>query len=164
VTNRIRSFDPIVDENSWVIILGTIPGPESLRRGEYYANKRNQFWKIIYGVFGKKPHSTYQQKIEFLKRKGVALWDVLQSCERVGASDSKITNEKPNDIEGLLRKNPGIRAIFFNGKKSEELFQKLTASNTLTIKHKTLPSSSPANTKSLDGKIIEWERVKELLI
>jgi len=160
----IHSFDPIIDDNSRVLILGSMPGKISLEKGEYYAHSRNTFWKLIYSIFGAQPDQTYEEKKSFLKLRKIALWDVIKECYRSGSSDSKIINPIINDFEGLLARNPNIRYILFNGKKAESLFKR----NVVNIaKYQiilfTLPSSSPANASiSLNNKMETWNQIKEL--
>ncbi len=118
----IKSLDPVVDDQSKVLVLGTMPGEESLRLQQYYANPRNQFWRIIHGIFGNEPDPTYKQRITFLRQKGIALWDVLSECERVGSSDSAIRNGKPNDFKQFLTRYPSIKCLALNGGKAADLF------------------------------------------
>jgi methylated-DNA-[protein]-cysteine S-methyltransferase len=164
MAKRVRSLDPIIDKNSRVLILGTMPGPESLRRKRYYANPGNQFWKIIYRVLDESedPPSEYEQKIEFLRENGIALWDVLKSCEREGASDSMISNGQPNDFGSLPRDCPGLKRIFFNGKKAEHLFKNYGCAE--LVKSKRLPSTSSANARmSAEEKIRCWRVIRDFL-
>ena len=116
--NRISSFDPIVSEDSKILILGSVPGAKSLEMEEYYAHPQNQFWKIIFHLFNENLTSDYGEKLEFLKRNNIALWDVIDTCERKGSLDSEIRNEEANDIQQLLQNYPSIKAIFCNGQKS----------------------------------------------
>jgi len=160
----IHSFDPIIDDNSRVLILGSMPGKISLEKGEYYAHSRNMFWKLIYSIFGAQPDQTYEEKESFLKSKKIALWDVIKECDRSGSSDSKIINSIIHDFEGLLARNPNIRYILFNGKKAESLFKRNVVNITkFQIILFTLPSSSPANASiSLNNKMETWNQIKEL--
>jgi TDG/mug DNA glycosylase family protein len=160
----IHSFDPIIDDNSRVLILGSMPGKISLEKGEYYAHSRNTFWKLIYSIFGAQPDQTYEEKKSFLKLRKIALWDVIKECYRSGSSDSKIINPIINDFEGLLARNPNIRYILFNGKKAESLFKRNVVNITkYQIILFTLPSSSPANASiSLNNKMETWSQIKEL--
>ncbi len=161
----IKSFEPIIDNNSRVLILGTMPGPESLRKEQYYANPRNQFWKIIYRILNGRdePPSDYKERINFLKEKGIALWDVLKSCEREGASDSKIRNGKPNNFKSLLREYPNLQRIFFNGRDARELFKKVSGIDPNLVDEDPLPSTSQRNTQALELKVKEWKRIKDFL-
>ena len=166
MAKRVRSFDPMIDENSRVLILGTMPGPESLRKKQYYANPGNQFWKILYRILGEsnQPPSDYEERINFLRRKGIALWDVLESCEREGANDSKIKRGKPNDFGRLPRACPRLKRIFFNGKTAEYLFRKYGCPEFGTAQPERLPSTSSANARmTLDEKIRCWGVIKDFL-
>jgi hypoxanthine-DNA glycosylase len=161
MAKRVRSLDPVIDENSRVLILGTMPGPNSLEKREYYANPRNQFWKIIYRVMDKseEPASGYEEKIKFLREKGIALWDVLESCEREGASDSIIRNGQPNDFKALLRQYPNLQRIFFNGVQAKKLFGKVDGIDPNLVNEKPLPSTSPRNTQALELKTEKWKGI-----
>ncbi|MDV3426481.1 MAG: DNA-deoxyinosine glycosylase [Bacillota bacterium] len=97
----IRSFDPIADENSKLLILGTMPGAESLRKQQYYGYDRNQFWKIMFSVFQEDFKENYDEKKKLLLENGAALWDVIKNCERENSSDSKIKRPEANDISSL---------------------------------------------------------------
>ena len=160
----IKSFEPIIDKNSRVLILGTMPGPESLRKKQYYANPRNQFWKIMYRILNGRdePPSDYEERIKTLRKYGIGLWDVLESCEREGANDSKIKNGEPNDFKTRLRKSPNLRCIFFNGKKAEQCFKKYGCPE--DVERMGLPSTSSANTRmTVDEKVRCWLVIKDFL-
>jgi hypoxanthine-DNA glycosylase len=161
----IHSFDPLIDDNPRVLILGSMPGKYSLEKGEFYAYPRNLFWTLIYSIFGVQPDHTYEEKKSFLKSKKIALWDVIKECSRSGSSDFNIINPIINDFEGLLVHYPNIRSIFLNGKKAESLFTRnvnnIAKYNVSLFK---LPSSSPANASiSLDKKLKAWNLIKELI-
>src|SRR3954464_11650666 len=96
--NRKLGLPPVADENSRVLVLGSLPGDESLRLQQYYANPSNQFWSLLEGVFGAPVGSDYDERLRFLANHRVALWDVLQSAERRGSGDDAITRERPNDF------------------------------------------------------------------
>jgi hypoxanthine-DNA glycosylase len=93
---------PIIGERSRILILGTLPGNESLRREQYYANSSNQLWKLLVAVYGEAIGEDYSQRVEFLHRRRLALWDVLRSAERAGSSDRRIKNPVANDFSDLL--------------------------------------------------------------
>ena len=152
------SFDPIVDGNSEALVLGTLPGPESLRLGQYYANPNNQFWKIIHLVFGEDQVSTvYNEKVDFLLEHKIALWDVFHSAERVGALDADIKNAVPNDIPGLVKQYPGITRVLLNGKTAEKVYRKHFPA--VTIDALYVPSTSPAYAKMpLEDKLNAWSQ------
>ena len=152
----LYSFEPVIDSASELLILGTLPGPESLRMGQYYANPGNQFWKIIYNVFNETGvNPVYKERLLFLLDHGIALWDVFHSAERKGALDADIRNETPNDIPGLLAAYPRIKRILVNGRKAEKSFWKYFPCVKVDVVY--VPSTSPAYAKmSFAEKINEW--------
>src|SRR5271166_7140018 len=97
-----RSFPPVVDARACVLVLGTLPGEESLRRGEYYAHPRNLFWPIIFALFGEPPALSYAERLTFLTAHRIAAWDVCELGDREKSADSKIRLERPNTIDRLL--------------------------------------------------------------
>ena len=146
-----ESFPPLVDEYSEILILGTMPGDESLRINQYYASPNNSFWKIMSVLFNEgKSFQDYEEKVNCLKKNHVALWDVFSFCEREGSADSNIQGEKLNDIEGLLKQYPHIKKIVFNG-------QKAAKSYTPCIAYAIAESTSNANAKKMDVKVKDWK-------
>ena len=121
----VEGFEPIIDENCEILILGTMPGAESLIKQEYYAFERNQFWRIIFSIFGKEIADNYESKKVVLLNNNIAIWDVLASCDRENSSDSNIRNAVVNDFRGLFSKYSNLKNIYFNGKKAESLYRKL---------------------------------------
>ena len=159
-----KSFAPIINQQSTLLILGSMPGMESLRLNQYYANPRNHFWQILYKVFDAEPGDIrdYQEKISFALGKGIALWDVIQSCRREGSLDTAIQDEVVNEFGRLFSQYPGIRYVFFNGAKAYETFRKKVGMNAFPcLIYKKLPSSSPAHTISLEKKLKEWSILKD---
>lgn len=162
VKKKLYSFKPVADRRSRVLILGTMPGPEALRRKEYYGFPGNHFWPILQALFGAgdRPLS-YPEKLRLVKKNRVALWDTIGSCERVGAADGAIRCVVPNDIPGLLKKYPGIRKIFVNGKLAEKLFR-LHFGGKVELPASYLPSTSPAHASmSFREKLRKWEEVRK---
>lgn len=140
-----RSFPPIVGRNPKILILGSMPGVESLRRRQYYAHPRNQFWRLVGDALGEEFEGlSYRRKIAALKRRGVALWDTIADCERPGSLDARIRRERPNDVAGFVRRF-GVRAVLLNGGKARQMFLRhaaaLLPAGVLVV---ALPSSSPA--------------------
>lgn len=162
----IEGLDPIINYNAKLLILGSMPGTESLRKNEYYANSRNQFWKVIYSIFDTEFETSYIARISFLKDRQIALWDVIKSCEREGSSDSKISNIHTNDLAALLTNYPKVRNLCFNGQKAFNVFKKEVELNTsFEVTMRVLPSTSPANARmSFEAKIREWAIIKTLLL
>lgn len=156
----LYSFPSISDVNAKILILGTMPGVQSLQAGEYYGNNRNHFWKILFTLF-EEPFSTdYTTKKELLLQHKIALWDVLQACKREGSLDSAIEEEVPNDFTGFLAAHPAIEHIFFNGQKAAAYFKKYVKTAKAYQLH-TLPSTSPANAgKNFEAKLEEWKVVR----
>ena len=160
---KIEGLAPVVNEHSRVLILGTMPSVESLRKQAYYGNDRNLFWKLMAEVTDKEVPLDYEGKKEFLLENGIALWDMCHTCLREGSLDSAISEETPNDIPSFVQKHPGIKAIAFNGKASARLFAKYFGS-IQGIDLYSMPSTSPANAGIIwETKVGEWSKLKEYL-
>ena len=158
-----RSFPPIADKRSKVLILGTMPGPEALRRGQYYGFPGNQFWGIISEVLGEAKPESYRERVRMLKRHRVALWDTLKACVRPGALDSSIRAPRPTDVPGLLKKFPGIRLVFVNGGGAQAYYKRFFAPQ-VSLHVRRLPSTSPAYASlSRRRKLSRWKAVAEAL-
>ena len=157
--NRIFSFPPIVFNDSKILILGSVPGVKSLEMQEYYAHPQNKFWKILFKIFNENFTEIYSEKLEFLKKNKIAVWDVIDSCERVGSLDTKIKNEESNDILKLIEEFPNIEAIFCNGGKSFKNLQKIVGKN-VEVPIYLLPSTSPLHTISFERKLMDWSIIK----
>lgn len=146
---RIHSFPPIEDANATVLILGSMPGKESLRAGQYYAHRRNTFWTIMGELIGAVPSLPYVARTGMLKSAGIALWDVLASCTRDGSLDSAIdtASTSPNDFASFFLAHPGITQVFFNGATAEKCFRILVQPSLAprSLHYQRLPSTSPAN-------------------
>jgi TDG/mug DNA glycosylase family protein len=167
--NVKKGFPPIANKWAEVLILGSMPGEESLRKNEYYANPRNIFWRIMAALFGFGQDTSYEERIRILKKNEIALWDVMKSCERRGSLDSAIKDSAiiENDFVSFYRSHPKIRYVFFNGAKSEReykkrVLQKLSNKGKEIICYR-LPSTSPAMARlSFDEKLIEWSKIKRI--
>ena len=157
--NRISSFPPIIDDVSKILILGSIPGVKSLEKQQYYAHPQNAFWKIIFTLLEEEFTENYAERTQVLKKHHIALWDVIDSCERKGSLDSEIRNEEANQIAELLDKHPNIQAVFCNGGKSYKNLQKILGKD-FKIPIFLLPSTSPLHTVSLEKKLEDWEKIK----
>lgn len=159
MSNRISSFPPIIDTHSEILILGSVPGVKSLEKQQYYAHPQNKFWKIIFELLEEHFTDDYSARIEVLRKHHIALWDVIDSCERKGSLDSEIRNEEANRIGALLENYPNIRAIFCNGGKSYRNLQKILGKD-YKIPVSLLPSTSPLHTVSFEKKLEEWRKIK----
>ncbi|MDR1091634.1 MAG: DNA-deoxyinosine glycosylase [Prevotella sp.] len=158
---RKIAFGPVADNKSRILILGTMPSEESLRKQERYGHKSNQFWKIVFTLFNKTLPDNYDEKIKLLTDNHIAIWDVLHSCEGSGSLDSNIKNEKPNDFKKFFKQYPQIRHIFFTGKKAEEFYKKYVGFDKERT-YTTLPSPSSANAgMTLNEKIEKWKILKD---
>lgn len=159
MSNRISSFPPIITETSKILILGSVPGVKSLQMQQYYAHPQNHFWKIIFELLDEDFTEDYLAKTEIIRKNNIALWDVIDTCEREGSLDTKIRNEEHNDITKMLRDHPAIRAIFCNGQKSFKNLKKILGTES-EIPVFVLPSTSPLHTIPFDKKLNGWEIIK----
>lgn len=136
-------FEPVFNEESRILILGTMPSPKSRELGFYYGHPRNRFWPVMADVMGEVYPATIEEKIAFCHRNRIAVWDVLKSCEISGADDNSIKNPVANDMNEILAHAP-VQAIFATGTKASTLYQKYCFPHTGTPVIR-LPSTSPAN-------------------
>ena len=160
--NNCKSFKPSIDNNSKILILGSMPGVKSLEEQQYYAHPQNRFWKVMGAICNESElyGFDYNMKLQTLLKNKIALWDTLKSCKRDGSLDSDIQNETPNDIRKLLKKYPNIQIICLNGNKSYSAFKKYFPDLSGKLSCNKMPSTSPANARySLDTLINEWSEV-----
>lgn len=162
MADRISSFAPIISTTSRILILGSVPGVKSLEMQQYYAHPQNQFWKIVFELIGEDFSKDYETRIETIRKNNIALWDVIDTCEREGSLDTKIRNEEHNDITKILNDHPSISVIFCNGQKSFKNLKKILGEES-EIPVFVLPSTSPLHTISFDKKLKEWEIIKTFL-
>lgn len=162
MADRISSFAPIISTTSKILILGSVPGVKSLEMQQYYAHPQNQFWKIVFELLGEDFSKDYETRIETIRKNNIALWDVIDTCEREGSLDTKIRNEEHNDITKMLNNHPSINVIFCNGQKSFKNLKKILGKES-EIPVFVLPSTSPLHTISFDKKLKEWEIIKTFL-
>ncbi len=150
---------PIATKNCQVLILGTMPGEQSLLQQQYYANKGNHFWRILFQVFDQEFSTDYEIRKKLILKNNLALWDVLYSCEREGSLDSKIKNEIPNNFSDFLKKHSQISTIVFSSKAAAVYFKKYV-SPLPCLNYVTLPSPSGANAHlSLSQKTDLWQEL-----
>jgi len=164
-------FPPIARPDAAILILGSMPGEESLRKKQYYAHPRNSFWPIMEKLFSTGDTLGYDSRVLILLDNRIALWDVLYSCRRPGSLDSAIRDETivTNDFETFFQQYREIRRIFFNGARAEQEFNRkvlprlnMVASN---FTRERLPSTSPAMASlTLEEKAASWEAVINTLI
>jgi hypoxanthine-DNA glycosylase len=148
---RIRSFPPIAGRNARILILGSMPGAESLRSRQYYAHPHNAFWPIMGALLGFDARAPYARRARSLKAARIALWDVLHSCTREGSLDTRIEDETANDFAVFFRNHPALTHVFFNGAKAEASFRRHVqprlggALRGRALRLVRLPSTSPAH-------------------
>ncbi|MEC4113076.1 DNA-deoxyinosine glycosylase [Myroides pelagicus] len=140
-----------------------MPSIKSLAHEEYYGNRQNVFWKLMFAVFDENFSDDYTLKLQLIKRNHIGLWDVLQSCERKSSLDSDIINEVPNDIQALIEQYPTIKTLVFSSQKACQYFRKYIG-KIEGIQLVTLPSPSGANARmSFVEKLNYWKVLKTLL-
>ena len=166
MSKRIRSFDPVASSNARILILGSMPGERSLEAAQYYAHPRNAFWKIMQEVADVDSSAPYEQRLESLKERGIALWDVLHSCHREGSLDAAIKSGsvKINDFAAFFREHPKIRIVLLNGGTAERYYERyvLPGLKDAKIKHIRMPSTSPAHAAvSFELKTKAWRLALE---
>lgn len=138
-----HEFEPVYNADSRILILGSFPSVKSRENSFYYGHPKNRFWRMLSAVFGQREPETVDGKKAFLLANGLAVWDVIDTCEIAGSSDSSIRNVKVNDMERIL-KEAGIEKILLNGAKAYELFVRYCRAEHMPP-IKKLPSTSPAN-------------------
>lgn len=119
----IHPFEPVYDENSEILILGTFPSVKSRQTDFYYGHPQNRFWRVLARLTGEETPESIEEKRSLLLRHRIALWDVLQSCDIRGSSDSSIRNAEPADIRRILE-TAKIKSIYANGGKAAQLYRK----------------------------------------
>jgi hypoxanthine-DNA glycosylase len=158
---RVRSFPPIVPEGARIMILGSMPGAQSLKEHRYYANERNYLWRILYGLYGLEPEPAYEDRLAYAASRGIGLWDMIGTCLREGSLDMNIRDAVPNDLPGLAAQHPSLKALAFNGTKSCEIYRKHFDGHP-GLAHLSLlrlPSSSPIPTpamRNLEDRLEAW--------
>lgn len=159
-----KAFPPIIHDDSTILILGTMPGEKSLELQQYYGNRGNQFWKIMFAIFNEPFTLDYTLRKELLSKNNIALWDVLKHCEREGSLDSKIKNEIPNGFDQLYKSYPKIKHVFFSSKNAAAYYDKYVGRKK-NVHYDVLPSPSGANaTKTYAEKLEIWqEKIMPLL-
>ena len=153
---------PVYDEHSRILILGSFPSVRSRETGFYYGHERNRFWAVLSGLLNEPLPTSIDEKKQMLLKHGIALWDVIGSCNIVGSSDAKITNAVVNDLHPILD-TANIRCIFINGTQAYRLYEKYMQPLT-GIPAVRLPSTSPANAAwSLDKLLGAWSVITDNL-
>jgi len=153
---RKQAFSPVVDTQTRLLILGSLPGDASLKAGQYYGHPQNAFWRLIGGVIGRDLAALpYDDRLAALKTAGVGLWDVVASAERPGSLDAAIRRPEAADLRGLVQTLPDLRAVAFNGGTAAKLGRAVLAGVAGPVLI-DLPSSSPAHARPLAEKAAAW--------
>ena len=164
---QIESFEPIVNDKSTVLILGTMPGVASLKAKQYYGHPDNLFWDIMFRVCSQDwkcdevVSTDYETKKILLLKNKIALWDVLKFCDRKGSLDRDILNQIHNDFKSFFAKYPNIKKVFFNGKSAAEYFENYRNETTIFSNRTftTLQSTSPSNTTNSFYILNQWKQI-----
>lgn len=153
---RKSAFAPVVDQDTRLLILGSLPGDASLAAEQYYAHPQNGFWRLVGGVLGQDLAALpYDRRLAELRAAGIGLWDVIAGAERPGSLDTAIRSPVHADLIGLIDTLPRIRAVAFNGGKAARDGRRLLV-NATALPLIDLPSSSPAHTRPLEQKAEAW--------
>ena len=156
----VHSFEPVYDKDSEILILGTLPSVKSRENNFYYGHKQNRFWKVLATLLKEPVPDTIEEKKAMLLAHRIALWDVIQSCDIKGSSDSSIKNVQPTDI-GMILEKTNITRIYANGNKAGQLYKRYQFPVT-GRKATVLPSTSPANAAwSFDRLCEAWRVILE---
>ena len=159
---RIRSFPAVVGRNPKILILGTLPGIASLKLTQYYGHPRNKFWELLGAALELDLRAMpYARRLRAIKRRGVAVWDVVADARRAGSLDAAIKDERHNDVLALIRRRR-IRAVFFNGRVAMTIYERWFGKP--PVPAFLLPSSSPAYASvPLKAKARGWRRLRAYL-
>jgi len=151
---------PVTGNEPRVLILGSFPSVLSLEKQEYYGNPKNRFWAIMEELFAVPAGLPYPYRIALLTQHGIALWDVVRTCERRGSADNRILNPVPNDIAGFVRVHPTIRLVALNGSTAARFYHRFA--DVPGLPSVILPSTSPANAAvPFAEKIRKWRIVAD---
>lgn len=152
-------IEPIYNEHSRILILGSFPSVKSREEGFFYGHPQNRFWRVVAAVFGVDTPQTVKEKTQLLLTNCVAVWDVIASCDITGSADSSIKNAVANDLSRILSE-ASIEQIFVNGKTAEKYYNRYMRDK-LGREAICLPSTSPANAAFTQEKLIAaWQMIK----
>lgn len=154
---------PIIDKNTKLLVLGSMPGEKSLENQQYYAHPRNQFWPLIFRMFDHPMVEDYQTRVSLLLKNRLGVWDVIQECNREGSLDADIMNETANDFESLFKQYPGITHVVFNGAKAYDTFRKKVGFSFENIVFHKLGSTSPAHAIPFEKRLRDWAFILDFL-
>ncbi len=158
----LHGLPPIIADGAHTLILGNMPSVMSLASQQYYANPRNAFWRITGEIYGFDTSAPYDVRTAALTAHGIAVWDVLQSCRRIGSLDSAVEPDSmvANDFQRFFNRHPSITRVFFNGAAAEKNFNRLVRVMP-DFQYRRLPSTSPAQTMRYEDKLAAWRIIDE---
>ena len=157
----VHPIDPVFDEDSKILILGSFPSVKSREVNFFYGHKQNRFWKLMEKIYDVEPQESIEEKKNFLHEKHIALWDVIHSCKIEGSSDASISDVVPNDLNVILNCSKAER-IYVNGKTAEKMYVRYIKDQ-IGRDCIVLPSTSPANAAYSFEKLYEvWKQIKEV--
>lgn len=161
--HQTHTFEPVCNEQSRILILGTFPSVKSRETDFYYGHPQNRFWKLLARLLEEPIPQSIEEKKEMLLRRKIAIWDVIASCDIIGSSDSSIKNVVPNDIRTVLQKSP-IQEIYANGNTAAKLYRRYVK-ETIGMEITTLPSTSPANAAYSPDKLYDtWNVITKHIL
>lgn len=164
VTSRKHSFQAVVDSETSLLLLGSLPGEASLAANRYYGHPRNQFWRLVGTVIGQDLVAfDYASRLRILLNRGVGLWDVVASADRLGSLDAAIRNHRPNELLQLVASLPQLKAVAFNGATASRIGRRHLAP-AVGLELIDLPSSSPALTTPIHEKQMKWMALREWVL
>jgi hypoxanthine-DNA glycosylase len=151
----LQGLAPVIDERTRLVVLGSFPGVASLQAGQYYAHPRNHFWPVLSELWSVDLRArSYDERLEEALKRGLGIWDVYAFCRREGSLDSAIEDAEFNDLAGLKRRAPLLRAVAHNGGESARAIR---FTRSLGVDVIRLPSTSPANASwSFERKLAAW--------
>ncbi len=158
----VHPFPPLYDENSEILILGSLPSVKSREQKFFYGHPQNRFWKVMAQILSEEVPVTIEEKSAMLHKHHIALWDTIYSCDIIGSSDSSIKNVVPTDLKPIIEGSK-IRNVYCNGAASGKYYKKYQQ-KILGIEAKVLPSTSPANAAYSVERLLEnWRIILDAL-
>lgn len=158
-----HGFEPVFDEHSRVLVLGSFPSVLSRANSFYYGNPQNRFWRVMAACLGVPvpPNegdplasgepatldASIAAKRSMLLNGGVALWDVIESCDIKGSSDASIKNVVPAHVERITGAAP-IEVVVCNGGTAGRLYKRYLALQALSTRAHRAAGHRPAVDKS----------------
>lgn len=159
-----QSFAPIVNDQTRVLILGSLPGDASLKQQQYYAHPQNRFWHLLSLIIDTNlVDMSYPERLQTLLENHIGLWDVVAQANRQGSLDSQIRERSDNDLLGLIKSLPELKTIAFNGATANKIGRQILSRQQSDFQILNLPSSSPAYTVAFALKAEMWLALRDCL-